>query len=395
MASKFPCVEVDTTHYAIPSERNVKEWLRATKDFDNFKFHVKIFGMFTMKRVKFGTLPWQVRNILSATRSYDSQAMVKWDDLSTEAKRTLWHVQNERLQLLRDAKKLGCVLFQFQLDFGPTEKSRSWVEYCRQQLDEQCLMAVEFRDRAWFKLQLRPSKEEALEPLRGTETTQWLRRLGIVQVIVDELIDELYGPGDEPSTDSGIAGTLVSTQLAVADPRAAYIRVHRRTGTKRLLAPEWHKLWADRLTNTLTPLTVGNSSGEHGAEPESGKSSLCSDATCSAQKLCALCRTLSGGHSAQPSSAGEPCPIYVVFGTVWNFEQNSVFHSGSQSSLFLMRQFCRPSRINQCSMLRICTRSVFFCGGLVLNSKMWQFWDLHNLSCDRKPASVSLKRGGP
>ena len=151
-ASKFPCLEVDTSHYAIPTERVVGEWLRTTREFAGFKFHVKVFGMFTMRRVPFGTLPYQVRNLMLAVRSFQSQAQIRWEDLTAEAKRVLWEVQNQRLRVLSDAGRLGCVVFQFQLDFSPSDAARAWISYCRRNLGADFKMAVEFRARSWYCL---------------------------------------------------------------------------------------------------------------------------------------------------------------------------------------------------------------------------------------------------
>ena len=49
------------------------------------------------------------------------------------------------------AGKLGCVMFQFHLSFAPTQASRAHVEWCREKLRQDVAMAVEFRNRAWFK----------------------------------------------------------------------------------------------------------------------------------------------------------------------------------------------------------------------------------------------------
>ena len=82
----FPCVEVDSSTYAIPSPSNTAKWAAQTpdgeekgsgaKDFldissldrasehllhSGFKFHFKIFGLFTHRSASVGTLPRQVR----------------------------------------------------------------------------------------------------------------------------------------------------------------------------------------------------------------------------------------------------------------------------------------------------------------------------------------------
>lgn len=43
----FPCVECDTSNYAIPSPMRVEKWLKCVPT--GFKFHFKAFGLFTRK----------------------------------------------------------------------------------------------------------------------------------------------------------------------------------------------------------------------------------------------------------------------------------------------------------------------------------------------------------
>ena len=50
-ASKFPIIEIDTSHYAIPTVRVIQDWIDATKQYTGFKFHIKTFGMFTLKQM--------------------------------------------------------------------------------------------------------------------------------------------------------------------------------------------------------------------------------------------------------------------------------------------------------------------------------------------------------
>ena len=267
---------------------------------------------------------------MEALRPRDSQANIRWEDLTLEARKVLWEVQNARLQLLHDAGRLGCVVFQFQLDFSPSDACRDWIEYCRKNLGKNFTMAVEFRDRGWYRFPRakvsRPSPDRTLredgarDPLPFTGTTSWLRSLEIVQVIVDELDEELHRNKESDVKSKAVsaettavasaasAGQIVglaSTQLAIANPNCVYVRVHRRSGSERLLGAAWHSMWASRIKNSLIPSIskvrkIAKSPDVTGLEIHplvsdvcGIRSSLCSDSNCKPNKLCKLCQSLS------------------------------------------------------------------------------------------------------
>jgi uncharacterized protein YecE (DUF72 family) len=51
----FPCVEIDTSTYAIPRQDQVREWLAAVPK--GFLFHIKAFGLFPSRSITPGALP--------------------------------------------------------------------------------------------------------------------------------------------------------------------------------------------------------------------------------------------------------------------------------------------------------------------------------------------------
>ena len=126
-ASKFPICEVDTSHYAIPTMRVVQDWIAATKQFTGFQFHIKAFGMFTLKQMNFGNLPFIVKNALQESRgtlNFSRTTTVTWDMLGSAPRSMLWREFNEKIVALRSVNLLGAVLFQFQLDFIPTPQNK-------------------------------------------------------------------------------------------------------------------------------------------------------------------------------------------------------------------------------------------------------------------------------
>lgn len=58
----FPCVEVDSSCYAIPKPSTTAKWTQHTPP--GFKFHFKAFGFFCSRSAPANALPWQVRQHL-------------------------------------------------------------------------------------------------------------------------------------------------------------------------------------------------------------------------------------------------------------------------------------------------------------------------------------------
>ena len=244
--SKFPIVEIDTSHYAIPSQRVVEDWVKSASAYNNFKFHLKAYGMFTLRQMAFGQLPHEIRDGLSTSfsgKAFGRSQSIPWETVLNKGfAQVLWGVFNGRVRLLQKKNMLGLVLFQFQLDFVPNGKNRRWVEYCRTQLPVGTKMGVEFRCRDWYNVATVP------------DTTKWLRATVCVEIVCDELLHELHrnrklNPAHSaPSINSAV---LASTHLGVSDDSLVYVRVHRREGKERLLGSEWCNMWKKRIVEEL------------------------------------------------------------------------------------------------------------------------------------------------
>ena len=242
-ASKFPVCEVDTSHYAIPTMRVVQDWIAATKQFTGFQFHIKAFGMFTLKQMNFGNLPFVVKNALQESRgaslNFSRTSTVTWDMLGSASQNMLWREFNEKVVALQSAKLLGVVLFQFQLDFTPTPQNKSWVEFCRSNIPSGVKMVVDFRSRLWYS-------SGHLDT-----TLKWLEAIDCVNVISDELLHELHR--NKLQKQMHVAPPEKSTELAsmnlkvTNNGRFVYVRVHRREGKKRLLGDDWMQTWKRRI----------------------------------------------------------------------------------------------------------------------------------------------------
>ena len=169
-ASRFPVVEVDSSYYALPSERNALLWAQRTPD--EFTFDFKAFSLMTGHGTQVTKLPPVLRDSLpKAVTAAKKQLYMK--DLPEEAQRWVWEAFDQALEPLRAAGKLGVVLLQFPPWFGINRANKDYLERCRVLLPEGKL-AVEFRNGSW------------LEERNVPETMALLKANGMTYVAVDE-----------------------------------------------------------------------------------------------------------------------------------------------------------------------------------------------------------------
>src|ERR1044072_3370054 len=82
-ASKFPIVEVDSSYYAIPTEKTAKQWVERTPD--DFVFDVKACGRLTTHQTQPKALPKRVREALPVAKK-----TVYYKDLPRELVDAVW-----------------------------------------------------------------------------------------------------------------------------------------------------------------------------------------------------------------------------------------------------------------------------------------------------------------
>ena len=144
-ASKFPLVEVDSTYYFPPSERNSILWIdRTPKD---FTFNVKAYSLLTNHPTKRDSLYAEVKDALpddvrDKSRLYREQLP---DDLVEQ----VWQRFHDALMPLHSAGKLGAVLFQFPEWFVIGRKNKDYIVEAAQRLED-FRIAVEFRNETWL-----------------------------------------------------------------------------------------------------------------------------------------------------------------------------------------------------------------------------------------------------
>jgi uncharacterized protein YecE (DUF72 family) len=167
-ASQFPIVEVDSTYYAMPSERNAQLWVARTPP--GFLFNIKAFGLFTHHPVEVKRLPAAVRERLPAAVAEKTRIYLR--DVPEETRTLVWEMQSQALAPLIAAGKLGCMLFQFPRWFTARRDHIDYLKRLRNRSDWP--MAVEFRGGGWMTDDHR------------ARTLSLLETLGFAYVVVDE-----------------------------------------------------------------------------------------------------------------------------------------------------------------------------------------------------------------
>lgn len=119
-ASKLPLVEIDTSFYAIPSERTVASWVEEVPK--NFYFVIKANKAMTLHE------DWQV--------AYESEE-------------ALFKKYLDQLSPLLNSGKLGAILFQFPPYFACTKENVEYLKKIRK-IFKDYQIALEFRNNSWY-----------------------------------------------------------------------------------------------------------------------------------------------------------------------------------------------------------------------------------------------------
>ncbi|MEV7130992.1 DUF72 domain-containing protein [Streptomyces sp. NPDC093260] len=168
-AGRLPLVEVDSTYYALPGERNSRLWAERTPD--GFVFDVKAFSLLTGHPTREAALPPDLRAGagVSGDRRGPQDPRNPRDPALLDA---VWERFTEGLGPLRRAGRLGSVLFQFPPWFRPGPRSEEFLAECAGRTAK-WPVSVEFRHPAWWR------EEQA------GATAALLRRHGFAAVAVD------------------------------------------------------------------------------------------------------------------------------------------------------------------------------------------------------------------
>ena len=167
-AEEFPIVEVDSTYYSPPSERNSELWIERTPK--HFTFNIKAFSLLTNHPTRPDGLYKDVRERLPAELA-DKRNIYR-DKLPEDIVDEVWQRFHDALMPLHSAGKLGAVLFQFPQWFVISRKNKDYIVECAERLKD-FRIAVEFRHKTW------------LEDRNADETLSFLDDRDIPMVCVD------------------------------------------------------------------------------------------------------------------------------------------------------------------------------------------------------------------
>lgn len=188
-AARLPVVEVDSSYYALPSERNSRLWVERTPD--GFVFDVKAFSMLTGHPVRRSALPGDLRGRVTDAEDARDPAVLD----------AVWELFATGIGPLRRSGRLGSVLFQFPPWFRPGARAEAFLAECAGRTAK-WPVAVEFRHPAWWR------EEQA------DATAALLRGYGFAAVAVD-MAQSL------PSS--------IPPATPVTSPRLSVVRFHGRS----------------------------------------------------------------------------------------------------------------------------------------------------------------------
>ena len=145
-ASQFPIVEVDSSYYFPPSERNSALWIERTPN--DFTFNVKAYSLLTQHPTKVDSLYKEVKEALPEELA--GKRNVYAERIPPELLDEVWQRFASALMPLHSAGKLGCVLFQFPQYFVISRKAKDYIVGCKERLPD-FRIAVEFRHKSWME----------------------------------------------------------------------------------------------------------------------------------------------------------------------------------------------------------------------------------------------------
>jgi len=149
-ASKFPLVEVDSTYYAPPTERNSELWAERTPK--DFTFDVKAFSLLSQH-------PTRPTALYKDIRPETDKKTIYLKDLDENAVDVVWERFLGALGPLYDAGKLGVLLFQFPPWFSISRRNKEYILQVKQRCGPYTI-AVEFRNSRWL---CENNREETLD----------------------------------------------------------------------------------------------------------------------------------------------------------------------------------------------------------------------------------------
>ena len=145
-AERFRIVEVDSTYYSPPSERNAVLWIERTPP--EFTFNIKAYSLLTNHPTRPDRMPKDLREQLPPELA--DKRNVYRDKLPEAIVDEVWKRFADALMPLHSAGKLGAILFQFPQWFVISRANKEYIVECAKRLDA-FRIAVEFRNKTWME----------------------------------------------------------------------------------------------------------------------------------------------------------------------------------------------------------------------------------------------------
>ena len=142
-ARQFPLVEVDATYYALPAEQTATAWAERTPP--GFIFNIKAFSLFTQHPTRIAAMPADLREALPDT----GKGTVYLRQVEPAVANQAWDRFLTALEPLRQAGKLGAILFQFPQWFPISRGSKNYILSCAGRIAPRRL-CIEFRNKTWM-----------------------------------------------------------------------------------------------------------------------------------------------------------------------------------------------------------------------------------------------------
>lgn len=202
-ARHFPIVEVDSTYYFPPSDRNVLAWINRTPA--HFTFHIKAYSLLTKHPTRPNSLAPELREMVP--EQHKGKKSIYANHLPQQLIDEVWKRFSDALMPLHSSGKLGVVHCQFPQWFLPGAESRDYIIEAQHRLPD-FRIAVEFRNAHWLN-------EKNIE-----RTLEFLESNKIPLTCVD--------------MPQGFPSSLPPVALATS-PDLAYVRFHGRN------SQEWDK----------------------------------------------------------------------------------------------------------------------------------------------------------
>ena len=160
-AGRFPIVEVDSTYYFPPTERNAALWAARTPP--DFTFNVKAYTLLTNHPTRKDSLSKDLREQLP--KELLEKRNLYREQLPDEVVEEVWKRFRDALMPLHSAGKLGAVLCQFPQWFVISRRNKDYILECAERLSD-LRIAVEFRHRSWLEERNREETLSFLEEHR-------------------------------------------------------------------------------------------------------------------------------------------------------------------------------------------------------------------------------------